>query len=28
VRSDSDGRLHIAAESVESVPEPEDPYEY
>lgn len=28
VRSDSDGRLHIAAESVEAVPEPEDPYEY
>ncbi len=28
VRSDSDGRLHIAAESVETVPEPEDPYEY
>lgn len=28
VRSDSDGRLHIAAESVQAVPEPEDPYEY
>jgi len=28
VRSDSAGRLHIAAESVEAVPEPEDPYEY
>ena len=28
VRSDSDGRLHIAADSVETVPEPEDPYEY
>lgn len=28
VRSDSDGRLHIAAESVEAVSEPEDPYEY
>lgn len=28
VRSDSDGHLHIAAESVEAVPEPEDPYEY
>lgn len=28
VRSDSDGRLHIVAESVEAVPEPEDPYEY
>ena len=28
VRADTDGSLRIEAESLEVVPEPEDPYEY
>lgn len=28
IRSDADGRLRVEAETVQTVPEPEDPYEY